>query len=165
MAIFVPGMLCSISGRAIWSASDAVLFPPFVSNEADPLHIFSDAVVHVDAFRKHPLASQVKARCEELQRRTRSGARKCFICGQEIADPDEYLGLGYLVADESHPLHRFNYAQFHRSCFAQWPERPELIDKLRAFDESGTWRGNGLKWLIDELGKATAQGSLISRRR
>src|SRR5262245_55742366 len=120
MAIFVPGMRCAISGRPIESAEAAVTFPPFVANEADPLHVFSDAVVHIDAFRGHPLAEKAQRRVQEAQRRTDPTNRRCQICGKPITDPEDYLGLGYLVDDPQHPLFAFNYAQFHRSCLAKW---------------------------------------------
>jgi len=58
MALFMVGMRCSISGQPISSESDAVLFPPFIGNEADPLYIFNDAVVHANVFRSHPLAGK-----------------------------------------------------------------------------------------------------------
>lgn len=50
--------------------SDAVVFPAFVANEADPLYIFSDAVIHSEAFESHPLAQQARARLEEARERT-----------------------------------------------------------------------------------------------
>jgi hypothetical protein len=156
MAIFVPGMRCSISDQAIKSADDAVMFPAFVGNQDDPLHVFSDAVVHVEAFRKHPLATKAQARYEEFRQRTAPKARLCFICGKQITDPDDYLGLGYLVDDVNHPLNRFNYAHLHRSCLAEWSELPTLIHSLETFDQSGMWKGDGLKSLIKELRKANS---------
>lgn len=151
MATFIPGIRCAISGRAIGSANEAVAFPPFIANEADPLHVFSDAVVHADVFRTHPLAAETQARLDEARRQTEPRNRRCLICGQLITDPDDYLGLGYLVADRMHPLHRFNYAHFHRSCLAKWPETNDLIAALDSFDTSGAWKGDGLKRLMNAL--------------
>ena len=156
MAIFVPGMRCSISGYAIKSPDDAVMFPAFVSNQADPLYIFSDAVIHVEAFRKHPLSAKAQTRYEEYRQRTSPKARLCFICGKQITDPEDYIGLGHLVDDVNHPLHRFNYAHFHRSCLVGWSELPNLIHNLRDLDQSGAWRGPALAWLIRELSKANS---------
>lgn len=127
-----------------------------MSNQADPLHVFSDAVVHVEAFRKHPLAAKAQIRYEEFRRRTAPKARLCFICGQQITDPDDYLGVGYLAEDVNHSLNRFNYAHFHRSCLAGWPELSTLIRNLENFDQSGAWKGDGLKWLIKELRKTNS---------
>lgn len=144
-------MRCVISGRTIGSVDDAVMFPPFVSNQADPLFVFSDAVVHAEAFRRHPLAAAAQARYEETRQRTGPGKRICFSCERQIVDPDDHLAAGFLIDDESHPLYRFNYAQFHRSCLAEWPELSSLVRNLEEFDQSGAWKGDGLKWLIKEL--------------
>jgi hypothetical protein len=108
-------------------------------------------VIHADVFRTHPLAREAQARLDEARRHTEPGNRRCLICGQLITDPENYLGLGYLVEDRTHPLHRFNYAHFHRSCLATWPERNDLIDALENFDRSGAWRGDGLKRLVNAL--------------
>src|SRR5262245_10041936 len=98
MALFIPGMHCAISGKTIRRIEDAVLFPPFISNEADPLFIFSDAVVDRETFLKHPLAAEAQKRLEEGQARTAPDKRRCLICGELITHPDDYVGLGYLVS-------------------------------------------------------------------
>jgi hypothetical protein len=154
MAMFISGMRCVISGRPIASAIEAVAFPPFVANEADPLHVFSDAVVHADVFRTHPLAAQAQARLEEARRRTAPGNRRCLICGQLITDPDNYFGLGYLIDDPGHPLFQFNYAHFHSSHLANWVELPALITEIDTLDKSGAWQGDGLKRLMSVLRSA-----------
>ncbi|MDR1191180.1 MAG: hypothetical protein LBK60_05875 [Verrucomicrobiales bacterium] len=151
MAIFIPGMCCSISGRVIKSADEVVMFSPFVSNQADPLHAFSDAVIHIEVFRKHPLMAQVQTRYEECRQQNLPKSRLCLVCGKQITDPDDYLGLGHLVDDKRHKLNRFNYAHFHYSCLAGWPELPELINNLERFEQSGEWKGPALKWCIKEL--------------
>ena len=151
MATFIPGIRCAISGRSIGSASEAVMFPAFVANEADPLYIFSDAVIHADVFRTHPLAADAQSRFEEARQRTAPHNRQCFVCGQSITDPDNYVGLGYLVEPRSSSLGRFNYAHFHRSCLATWRGLPELIAELEKLDGSGAWKGEALKRLIAVL--------------
>jgi len=57
MAIFLPRMTCAVSERRIQAPADAVLFAPFVANEADPLYPFSDAAAHVVALKAHPLGA------------------------------------------------------------------------------------------------------------
>jgi hypothetical protein len=151
VAIFIPGARCPISGMVIESSKDAVLFPPFVGNKADPLYVFSDAVIHVDAFRAHPLAAKVEARLAEARDRSGPGKRPCFVCGTQILDHHDYLGLGHLVEDASHPLWSYNYAHFHRHCVFAWPKTSELVAELAALDQSGAWEGDVLKRLIDEL--------------
>ena len=156
MAIFVPGIRCSLCGRAIQSADDAVMFSPFVSNQADPLYVFNDAVVHVACFREHPLAEAARARYEEVRERTNPKNRLCFVCGEQITNPDDYLAFGHLVDDPKHPLHSLNYAQFHRSCLGSWSALSDTIRNLETLDHSGTWKGDALKRLIKELRLAHA---------
>lgn len=145
MAIFIPGMRCAISGLTIGAASEAVAFPVFVANEADPLYIFSDAVLHVEIFRTHPLAEAAQSRLDEARLRTEPSGRRCFICEQQTTDRDNYIGLGHLVEARSNPLHRLNYAHFHRSCLATWHGLPDLITEFEKLDKSGAWGGEGLK--------------------
>jgi hypothetical protein len=151
MAIFIPGMSCSISGEKIQSASDAVMFPAFVSNEADPVHVFSDAVIRADVFNAHPLATVAQARYEEFRRRTSPQARSCSICGQRITDPENYLALGYLVDAPGHCLHRHNYAHFHRTCLATWSGLSPLVHALEDLNRSGAWKGDALRRSIEDL--------------
>ncbi len=153
MALFIPGMQCVLSGRTITSVNEAVMFPPFVSNEADELFVFSDAVVHADIFREHPLASRAQARYEEFHERMAPANRLCVACGQRITDPDDYLCLGHLIADSTQALHRFNYAHFHRSCLSRWPELPVLICELKMLSATGAWKGVGLEQLIREISR------------
>jgi hypothetical protein len=150
-------MRCAISGRQIESADEAVAFPPFVANEADPLHVFSDSVVHAEVFRTHPLAMKAQARLEEARQRTAAGNRRCVVCGRLVTDPEDYLGFGHLVEDRSHPLHRFNFSHFHRSCLATWRALPGLIRDLEALEKSGAWKGDGLKRMISVLQDPSAR--------
>ena len=124
MAIFIPGMRCLISGRPIESADKAVAFPAFIANEADPLHIFR-TLLCMSKFFLNPLAARAQARYKEAQQRT-ALSRLCFVCGGLVIDPEDYLGLGYLIDDRNHPVHRFNYVHFHRPCLAGWPGLPAL---------------------------------------
>src|SRR5262245_20606093 len=141
-------MRCRISGRPIEADEQAILSPPFTGNEADPLFIFSDAVVHKDVFEKHPLAARVRERLDEARRRVPPGNRQCILCAEQITDPDSYFGPGYLVDDGRHPLHQFNYAQFHRAHLADWPQRATLLSDLEELNRSGAWRGEGPSRLL-----------------
>ena len=151
MAIYIPGIRCSLCGRVIPAGDDAVMFPPFVSNQADPLYVFNDGVFHVACFGGHALAEAAQARYEEHRERTKPGNRSCFVCGEQITNPDDYLAFGHLVDTPKHPLHSLNYSQFHRSCLGSWSALSDAIRNLEALDQSGTWKGNALKRLIKEL--------------
>jgi hypothetical protein len=144
-------MACVLSGRPINSASEAVMFPPFVANEADPLHVFSDAVIHAEAFRAHPLAAAAQARYDEARVRLAPANRQCLICGQVVVDPEDYLGLGHLTESPAHPLYRFNYGHFHMSHLPGWEHLNFLISELAKLDRSRGWRGDALKHSIAVL--------------
>jgi len=154
MALYVKPIICAFCGKEIKDQSSATHLPQFVWNQMDPLFRFGDALVHDDCLRSDPLAPQVKQRLEEFRNRTADANRRCLICGELITDPEDYLGLGYLTADATDPLFRFNYAHFHRSHLTGWSDLPLLIRELDRFDRSGNWKGGGLKQLINELRKA-----------
>lgn len=151
MAIFIPGMCCALSGRSIESIDDAVLFPPFILNEADPLFVFSDAVIHRDVFHTHHLANAAQTRLNEAFKGAALSNRVCKVCGQPTVDPIDYIGFGHLIEDQTHALYRYNYAHFHKSCLARWSETHGLITILESFCRSGFWQGNALERLLNDL--------------
>src|SRR6266849_7238339 len=109
MALFYPGLPCSICGKPILEGQNKVMFSPFVSNEADPLFPFNDGVFHSECFQNHPLAHAAKTRYAEVRDKSKPENRRCPVCRQMITDPDDYLPIGHLTDDVSHPLYRFNY--------------------------------------------------------
>lgn len=143
--------ICPICGKVLKTGEEVMGFPPFVANQADPLLLFHDAGFHRSCVLAHPLWPKLNQRMLEYAEKTGPGHRKCFVCGTEIVRAEEYFGLGHLTDDLQHPLHRFNYAHFHRSHLAGWAELPTLIAELEKLDQSGTWEGDGLKRLVTEL--------------
>ena len=156
MAIFISGMRCTISGRLIDSAKNAVAFPAFVANEADRLYIFNDAVVHESVFRGHALTGAVKVRLESALQNALPTNRRCRICNQLVTDPNDYLALGHLVEAQSQPLYKFNYAHYHRSCLKTWKDLPELMADLIKLNSSDAWQGAALDRLIEALRSTTS---------
>jgi hypothetical protein len=77
-----------------------------VPNTRDPLVFFNDAGFHRECFAGHPLAAEVEARVAEFYAQTGPGHRGCAVCGEEIRDPDDYLGLDHLTGDAESPLYR-----------------------------------------------------------
>jgi len=153
MAIFVPGTPCTICGRPVSATEERVLFPAFTANEADPLHVFSDSVVHSKCFYEHPLARDAEVRVSEFISSTGPGAKVCEICKAPISDPDDYFGMGFLTADRLNPLYPWNYARFHKHCLAAWNELPRIIEMAQEELRTGRWRGRGMELLVSDLQK------------
>jgi hypothetical protein len=82
MALFIPGAICPICEKPIGSASEIVMFPPFVANRLEPLFVFSDAVVHADCLAGHPLAAQAMKLREEAGRSSQPRNRVCATLGK-----------------------------------------------------------------------------------
>ena len=57
---------CPVCGRVIEEGQDAVSFPAFAFNEADPCILFNDASVHQTCFENHPLRRQVDGAVAEM---------------------------------------------------------------------------------------------------
>jgi hypothetical protein len=128
-----------------------VFFAPFVGNEADPLLKFSDGVFHEECFRRDPLANAAQQRWREFTEQNKPAQRRCYVCQQSITNPDDYFPLGHLTDDASHPLHRFNYAHFHRACLNGWSELPLVSAFATKQLESGAWKGKGMQGLVNAL--------------
>ena len=150
MGLFIPGMRCVLSGKVISSCDEAVVFPPFVSNEVDELFVFSDAVIHAEVFKQHPLASKAQERFEEFRQKMAPNNRNCFICAQLVNNPDDYFGIGYLTADRQNELFLYNYAHFHMSCIRSWVELNVMVLKLQQLNFTDEWQGH-LSPVIDNL--------------
>ena len=69
MALFIPGMKCPICQQPILGDHSRRLFPPFITDEKDPLYVFHDATVHEECFQRHPLASQALERLRVNKKR------------------------------------------------------------------------------------------------
>lgn len=141
MALFIPGMACPLCSQAMRSRDDVVMFSPFVANRGDPLYLFSDGVFHRECFARHALAGAASERFEEMRRRTAPGNRKCVVCGEEIASPEDYFGGGHLTDDRKSPLWSFNYVHLHRSHFERWTEAAEFRGLMEELVNSEAWDG------------------------
>jgi hypothetical protein len=151
MALFISGKTCKICQKPIENQDDLILFPAFVSNENDPLRLFSDGAFHKTCFLKHPLAGRAEAQLQNFSTRMGPGHRKCAVCNLEIVEPDNYLPTGYLTDDQTDPLSTFNYLHLHRTCLTNFQPRQSLIGQLKARLDSGEWKGRGLEWLVMTL--------------
>ena len=155
MAIVLRGKSkCSICGKVLEEGQEIVMFSPFVSNEMDPLWMFSDAAFHASCFQEHPLAKDALKRSEELMKHTGPGNHTCVVCKEEIKDFDDYFALGHLLSDPAHPLYRYNYLRAHRSHLPQLPELSQLSKLVADLKDSGTWGGPALDRLLIVLNQA-----------
>lgn len=141
MALFVPGMACVLCQQSMQVSDDTVAFSPFVTNRADPLFVFSDAIVHRACFAQHPLSSAATHWHEETRTRTAPNRRICVACGEPIANPNEYFGTGLLTSAATSPLYAFNFIHLHRNHAPRWSGLDELRAHLAAAESSGEWRG------------------------
>lgn len=145
MAIIIKGKTkCPLCGNTLEEGQELVAFSPFVSNELDPLWLFSDAAFHSDCLDHHTRSSEAIARHEEMRKKTAPGNRACVVCKAEIEDPDDYFGLGYLVSNPRNPLYQYNYTQAHKSCLPRWHEFSHVYRMLQDLKESGQWKGSSL---------------------
>lgn len=154
MAIIIRGSSkCSLCGKVIEDGQDVVAFSPFVGNELDPLWIFNDRGFHRACFEAHPLAGEAQASFEKGLEQARFH-RFCVVCKKEIMEPDDYFATGYLTADASDPLYRYNYVHAHLSHLPGWPELPYLYELIKDMKEAGSYRGKALDRLEDEIRSA-----------
>lgn len=134
-----------------------VAFSAFVTNQADPLAQFSDAVFHADCFHAHPLAEKATRADEWVRSRLSPEHRRCDICGGPILAPDDHFATGLLTSAEQDPLARYNALQAHRACLAEWVELGDFYDLLKSCKRSGRCRGPGVDVLLDQLGALPAE--------
>lgn len=152
MALVILGRTeCVICGLVMAEGDEIVSFPAFVSNRRDPLFRFTDAAFHRSCLAQDPLGRRAMDRLQELSEHLGPGKRLCLVCGRAIVDPDDYVTFGHLTDEPSNPLFRWNYAQLHRSCIADWPQLHDVIEMLEAYERSGAWEGDVLARLIEDL--------------
>jgi hypothetical protein len=131
--------------------SEVIGFPAFIANKKDPLQIFSDGAFHRQCVDRHPLAGALTRRYEAWLASNRPAARICRASGTLITDPDDYIGLGFLVESPVHELYPFNWAHFSRRALQEWPQRDYLLAAIERLATSSEWEGESLRWLIEDL--------------
>lgn len=152
MALIILGKSkCGFCGAVIEEGQALSGFPPFVSNELDPLSVFNDAAFHTECLNNHPFAGKARKRCEELLQRHAPANRICVVCNNLITLPDDYFLTGHLTDDAATPLYHYNYTQAHISCLPNWTELQQAHKLLSDLAMSGSWRGDGLKAVLTKL--------------
>lgn len=140
---------CGICGLILDRSEDVTAFPPFVTNERDPMRLFHDNAFHTQCVTQHPLARRVEHTLANLRDHGRPERQLCIVCSQRLTGPESDLFLGYLA--DSGSLSSFNYACVHSRCVALWPERESVLDALRQARASKEMTGIGIDWLISRL--------------
>ena len=153
MAIFIHGMKCPLCGLPMADSTEVLGFPAFIANKKDPLHLFSDGVFHKRCIEAHPLGDALVCRYEAWRAANRPPARICKVSGVLITDPDDYIGLGFLVSSPTHELYPFNWAHFSRRAFNEWPQRGALIAAIERLPECGVWDEDGVRQILGELAR------------
>lgn len=156
MALFVEGTECPLCGRPIYRNQEPILFPPFVSNQADPLWLFSDGVFHSDCFLRHPLADSALARLARFKEHSKIWPPFCALCHNRIDNPDQHFTFGHLTDDDNNPLKNYNYLHLHKDCMRNWQELSDIYNRLVSFQQSGLWQGSVLHRMIAEIDKIRA---------
>jgi hypothetical protein len=160
MALLAKNSTCVICQKPMDLTSHIVGFPAFVANPRDRIAFFSDGAFHEACFNRHPLAREAQSRYQEFRDRTPPRNRSCSICGLAITNPNEYVGLGHLTADETSPAFRFNYFQFHKTCAVSWPEVANLRAAIEALGSSGEWDDFAFEALVKELDRLQPAGTV-----
>ncbi|MBW3539027.1 MAG: hypothetical protein KY476_02040 [Planctomycetes bacterium] len=150
MPVIIRGKtLCHACRHPIGEGELIVSFSPFVTNAADPLHQFNDAVFHTSCFERLVLAQTARATYDAV--RSAAEHRTCVACESPITSPDEWFGAGILSSDPSSTLARYNGLQLHRSCLGDWDGLSEFVSDLESAKQSGELRGPAVDNLLDEL--------------
>jgi hypothetical protein len=147
--IFYGKTLCPICGKPIKKGQEIIAFPPFISNEFDPLVFFNDAAFHKGCFNDHPIAYKAQWVHSQVREHSAPRNRMDAVTGELIQNPDDYLGLGYLTDDESNPLFRYNFLHFNRKYLSKWEELPKFVEVCHDVKESGYWKGIGLDRVLE----------------
>lgn len=153
MAALILGKTpCGICGLTIGRQEKYVTFPPFVLNELDPLHRFSDGAFHERCFVTEPGSEDALHRLSDLRTATGPEHRRCAVCGEFITRPDDYISFGFLSEDPA--VSSLNYLQFHRTHLPRWEGLGAAHETLGQLEKSRAWRGTGLSWLVEQLERA-----------
>jgi hypothetical protein len=132
---------CIICRINIMEGDEFVALPPFLSNRRHPLYKFNDSAFHLKCLSRDPLADQALILSEEIREQGGPGHRLCVVCKEEILDPDDYFGVGFLTSERIGPLFEFNHLHFHKTHFNDWERSNEFRHKVLEFLASVDWEG------------------------
>jgi hypothetical protein len=125
--------------------------PPFIPNELDPLFDLNEKIFHMTCFNSYPMAIEAKRRLDELKKHISVNAKVCLVCHQKIDHPNEYFQIPYLVDHPSNTIRSFQYAEFHKKCIKNWPERHQVLNVVLAMKKNNLIKGMAYDTLIRDL--------------
>ena len=141
MALFIIGIECALCGQQVIDRNDGFAFPAFIMNQADPLYVFNDAVVHKACFCKHPMYSKTVELLAELNTKITPQKRICGICQEKITNPDDYISFACMSSDRLNPLSLYNFKQYHNSCFVDSKDSQQIKRLISQQEEDKRWIG------------------------
>lgn len=153
MSIFLEGAVCKICQKPMFAHQKIVSFPPFVSNELDPIWLFNDRSFHSECVDNHAYGQAAQDRLKQAQKLRDDWPPRCFVCNQTITNPDEYFTFGHITDDISDELYSYNYLQCHTGCIRKWPEVRRILLDLEKLNTSGKWNNSALLLIISEISK------------
>lgn len=134
--MIIAGMKCSACGLPMKDNNEVIGFPAFIANQRDPLYQFNDGVFHVHCLKSHALAETLFQRYEAWTAANLPKSRICRASGQLISDPEDYIGLGFLVESPVHELFPYNFAHFSQRALREWNFRDRLVMALTRLAKS-----------------------------
>ncbi|GAA3931121.1 hypothetical protein GO495_15505 [Chitinophaga oryziterrae] len=144
--IFYGSTTCSLCGCVLKENENILAIPAAIANKADPLYKFNDQAFHLECLKKQPEYKELELMLSLLNKHKSS--KICFVCNLPITKPDDYIGLGLLTSDNSNPMFKYNFLEFHKQHFYEWEERKVLAEYLKIQKESHQWVGDSLDFIL-----------------
>jgi hypothetical protein len=86
------------------------------------------------------------------------GKTECAICNVVLKEGDQIVATSAFIADRDDPLWQFSDAAMHKSCFLEWDQRKNFVEKYNETVGALTF-GNGTYHYMEP------DGSIIKRVR
>ena len=80
------------------------------------------------------------------------GKTECSICGVVLEEGDDLVATTHFIADQADPLWRFSDSAMHGSCFLEWEQRQNFVQKYNDTIGTITW-GNGTYHHMEDDGQ------------
>jgi len=152
MTIIIEGQTpCGLCAKVISAGDDCIGFPPIILDENSSLFQFNDGVYHASCIENDREGKVALGLLHEWSLKTGPGNRRCEVCGNQVTDHNDYLGIELLTVDDKDPLSRFNWCHLHQSCLSKWNEREALLTLISDPERQSNWGGQYLAQLAKDL--------------